>query len=463
MPEEIKLIKERFRIDSLIAYGGMARVYKGTDLTLARTVAVKVLSEDLAKDPNFLLRFRREAQAAASLTHPNIVGVYDTGAEAGIHYIVMEYVEGSTLQEILADEGPLSPERAAAIGADVARALAEAHKKGIVHRDVKPGNIMVAKNGFVKVMDFGIAKAATSGALTQVGSVLGTVAYLSPEQAREEEVDARSDIYSLGSMVYQMLTGRAPFTAETLMEMVNKLNNQAPTPPTRLNPIIPLGLEAVVMKSLAKDPTHRYQDGNEFAKHLLLSLNGDPSATAAFVASPTAAGEEDADRTRVAAAPVVAVGAGIADPRTAVMPAARRSASRAAPVDPFPMRQAVLGGLVVLILLLIGAYVFSNMGDGGTTTLIEPTPSPTLVTTTLPASGAGGTRVTRPPATTTVPVQEETVPQTQPETSPQTQPEPPPETTPTTAPPNPGQSPPPLAGAVGQDGRDGNDAQIAQG
>lgn len=458
MPEEIKLIKERFRIDSLIAYGGMARVYKGTDLTLARTVAVKVLSEDLAKDPNFLLRFRREAQAAAALTHPNIVGVYDTGVEAGVHYIVMEYVEGSTLQQILADEGPLSPERAAAIGADVSRALAEAHKKGIVHRDVKPGNIMIAQNGFVKVMDFGIAKAATSGALTQVGSVLGTVAYLSPEQARGEDVDARSDIYSLGSMVYQMLTGRAPFTAETLMEMVNKLNNQAPTPPSRLNPEVPLGLEAVVMRSLAKDPAHRFQDGNEFAKQLLLSLNEDPGATAAFVASPMAA-DEAADRTRVAAAPVVAAAAaGTGDHRTAVMPAARHSAQRAVPADPFPMRRAVVGGLVVLILVLIGTYVFSNMGDGGTTTFIEPTPSLT-VTTTVPASGSGGPHTTRPrAATTTVPAQEDTVPETQPETQPVPQTDPPQQTTPTTAPVNPDPSPAPPEGALGQDGRDGQDA-----
>lgn len=460
MPEEIKLIKERFRIDSLIAYGGMARVYKGTDLTLARTVAVKVLSEDLAKDPNFLLRFRREAQAAASLTHPNIVGVYDTGAEAGIHYIVMEYVEGSTLQEILSEEGPLSAERSAAIGADVARALAEAHKKGIVHRDVKPGNIMVAESGFVKVMDFGIAKAATAGALTQVGSVLGTVAYLSPEQARGEEVDSRSDIYSLGSMVYQMLTGRAPFTAETLMEMINKLNNQAPTPPSRLNSSVPPALEAVVMKSLAKDPARRFQNGNEFAEQLLLSLNEDPSATAAFVASPLAT-EDESDRTMVAPAAAGAyASAGPVENRTAVMRAQRA----APPQNPFPMRRAVLGGLVVLILLLIGTFVFSNLGDRGATSVIDPSPTPPVTLTQPPVQQSTVPATRRPVPKTvpsTVPAQVDTVPETLPEPPPTSAP--PPDPAPSTAPPDPGSSPAPLAGAAGQDGSNGQQAQIAQG
>ncbi len=176
----------------------MAIVYKGSDLTLGRTVAIKILSEDLAEDPSFVARFRLEAQAAASLTHPNIVAVYDTGSDGDTHYIVMEYLEGRTLHQILNEDGTIPPADVASIGAEVAQALNEAHEKGIVHRDVKPGNIMIGRGGTAKVMDFGIAKAATAGNLTQVGSILGTVAYLSPEQARGEPVDGRSDIYSLG-------------------------------------------------------------------------------------------------------------------------------------------------------------------------------------------------------------------------------------------------------------------------
>lgn len=450
MPEEPRMIKERFRIDSLIAYGGMARVYKGTDLTLARTVAVKVLSEDLARDPNFLLRFRREAQAAAALTHPNIVGVYDTGAEAGVHYIVMEYVEGMTLQEVLAEEGPLDPDRAAAIGADVARALGAAHAKGIVHRDIKPGNIMIGDNGHVKVMDFGIAKAAASGSLTQVGAILGTVAYLSPEQARGEDVDGRSDIYSLGAMVYQMLTGRAPFVAETLMEMVNKLNNQAPTAVMLLNPAVPPALEAVVMRALAKDRDRRFQDADDFAAQLLGSIHGDPSATAAYVAPP-------------------AVPAGVPD-RTVVAPSARRDESRtavmpAARVEPgvyerefFPMKNLIVGGILVLALALLGVFIFSNLTD--TPSLADPSPTPP--TTTLPAVQI------QPPATTQpAPSAPETTTTTTTTTlPPEPSPEPPVEEPPPEEEPPPTDPDPPIEEAsgnpsAGKDGEDGGKGQEA--
>jgi serine/threonine protein kinase len=450
VPEELRKIKDRFRIDSLIAYGGMATVYKGTDLTLARTVAVKVLSDDLSKDPSFLLRFRREAQAAASLTHPNIVAVYDTGAEAGLHYIVMEYVEGRTLQEILEAEGPLSPERAAAIGADIGRALAAAHEKGIVHRDVKPGNIMVSDSGFVKVMDFGIAKAATSGSLTQVGAVLGTVAFLSPEQARGEEVDARSDIYSLGSLVYQMLTGRPPFVAETLLEMVNKLTNQRPTPPSRLNPKVPAALGEVVMKALAKDPARRQQNANQLAEQLLQSLRGDPAATAAYAAvsegEPSAPAEyvmlaepgepkqtlaataAGTDRTMVAPVPV-------ADSRTEVIPPTEQERGPGFP------RAVVVGGIIVVALLLLVTIAFSSLRNPQVP-LTDPSPTPSA--RFQPGVGVVPPKTTRPPAPpTTVPP-----PPTEPTTVPEPPTEPPPEETtpvqeqPTEPPGNPGETAP---------------------
>ena len=414
MPEELKKIKDRFRIDSLIALGGMAGVYKGTDLTLARTVAVKVLSEDLAKDPSFLIRFRREAQAAAALSHPNIVAVYDTGAEAGVHYIVMEYVEGRTLQQILETEGPLSPERAASIGADIGRALAAAHEKGIVHRDVKPGNIMVSDNGLVKVMDFGIAKAATAGSLTQVGAVLGTVAYLSPEQARGDEVDYRSDIYSLGALVYQMLTGRPPFVAETLMEMINKLNNQKPTPPSRLNPQVPRALEEVVMKALSKDPARRQQDANQLAEQLLQSLRGDPSATAAYAAVPVGAEDPEPPSTG-AAAPVdrTMVAPQVHTEETEVISPVVREREQPA----FPKR-AVVGGIIVLALLLLATIAYSSFNNPQVP-MTDPSPTPSR--RFQPGVGVVPPKATTPPVPTTAP---------------------PPPTEPTTQPPEPTTQPP---------------------
>lgn len=368
MPVEFSRINDRFEIDSLIARGGMATVYKGTDLTLGRTVAIKVLSEELASDPSFVARFRLEAQAAASLAHPNIVAVYDTGSDGDIHYIVMEYLEGRTLHQILSEDGPLPPEQAAAIGAEVAHALAEAHEKGIVHRDVKPGNIMIGRTGMAKVMDFGIAKAATAGALTQVGSILGTVAYLSPEQARGDKVDGRSDIYSLGALLYQMVTGKLPLRGDTYVEMVQKLNSEDPSPPSSLNPAVPASLDAVVMKAMSKDPDDRYQTGTELAEDLIAVSRGAPAEeTAAYAAV-------------AAAAP---------DP-TMVAPAARTHRYEptrviAAAPPPGPVRRPpasntgkTLVGIAVIVALLAIAFVMFN--SMRTTTTNDPTPTPSLTT-----------------------------------------------------------------------------------
>ncbi|MGQ0680355.1 MAG: protein kinase domain-containing protein [Actinomycetota bacterium] len=420
MTEQIEIIKDRFRIDSLIAYGGMARVYKGTDLTLARTVAIKVLSDELARDPAFILRFRREAQAAAGLAHPNIVAVYDTGEEAGLHYIVMEYVEGRTLQQILADDGPMRPDAAAQVGAEIALALAEAHKKGLVHRDVKPGNIMIAESGLVKVMDFGIAKAATSAELTQVGSILGTVAYLSPEQARGDQVDGRSDIYALGALMYQMLTGRAPFAAQTLVEMLNKLNNQVPTSPSLLNPAVSPALEGVVMKALAKDPARRHQEGGELAEQLLLSLTSDPPSRAVNV--PPAGVR--ADRTLVAPA----AGLGTGDGRTRVLP----------PSQPPPRSsgesQFLIGAAALIALLLLGFFIFSSL-TSDLDDPVEPAP-PQAVTTTA------GRALIQPVAPTTLPqAVTTTVVSPSPEPSSEPTPEPSPDPEPTQPPPSPDPAP----------------------
>ncbi|MDQ4149034.1 MAG: protein kinase, partial [Actinomycetota bacterium] len=274
----------------------MAHVYRGTDRVLGRTVAIKVLASNLGTNPQFVERFRREAQAAAAVGHPNLVSVFDTGSEDDLHYIVMEYVEGKTLEEALRN-GPLDPASARRIAAAVCSGLAVAHSKGIVHRDIKPANIMLERDGNVKLMDFGIAKAETGPDLTEAGLVLGTVTYLSPEQARGEPVDARSDLYSLGCVLYEMLTGRAPLAGRTLLEIAQKLSTETPSPPSQFNPSVPAELDDVVMRALAKSPSDRY-DNALAMKHDLEALDeasnrrraGIPAvAEPAGAESPTAA------------------------------------------------------------------------------------------------------------------------------------------------------------------------------
>jgi hypothetical protein len=259
-----RVLNDRYEIERTLGEGGMARVYRGTDRVLGRTVAIKVLSGKYAGDKSFVTRFRREAQAAAGLNHPHVVSVFDTGDDGARHYIVMEYVEGETLGNLLRREGHLPPERAGAITADVATALETAHEQGLVHRDVKPGNVMLDREGRVKVMDFGIARAAADDTLTQTGLVLGTASYFSPEQAQGLPVDARSDIYSLGCVLYELLTGRPPFVADTPVTIAYKHVNEEPRPPSEMEPSVPPALDAAVMRALAKDPTDRFPTAAAF-------------------------------------------------------------------------------------------------------------------------------------------------------------------------------------------------------
>ena len=252
-----RVLGNRYEIQQVLGEGGMAKVFLGTDRVLSRTVAVKVLAPQYAEDQQFVARFRREAQAAAALNHPNIVSVFDTGSNGNVHYIVMEYVEGKTLQETLREESRLTPERSIEIGEAVARALSAAHAKGLVHRDIKPGNIMITREGQVKVMDFGIARATTSDTVTQTAAVLGTAAYLSPEQAAGEPVTAAADIYGLGVVLYELLTGRTPFVFESVTDLVAKHRESTVTPVRELEPAVPEALEAAVMTCLARNPDYR--------------------------------------------------------------------------------------------------------------------------------------------------------------------------------------------------------------
>ncbi|MGE3621810.1 MAG: Stk1 family PASTA domain-containing Ser/Thr kinase [Acidimicrobiia bacterium] len=272
MPDQTsRVFNGRYELHRLLGRGGMAEVYLARDQLLDRPVAVKVLFPEHARDPNFVERFRREAQAAANLNHPNIVGVFDWGQSDGTYFIVMEYVDGRSLAEILRTEGPLHPDRAADVIADVAAALGFAHRNGVVHRDVKPGNVLVTPSGQVKVADFGIARAIESHPednLTQAGTVMGTATYFSPEQARGSSVDPRSDIYSLGCVLYELLLGRPPFTGDSPVAIAYKHVQEAPTPPRQLSPAVPPAMEAIVLKCLAKNPVNRYPSAEDLRADL---------------------------------------------------------------------------------------------------------------------------------------------------------------------------------------------------
>ncbi|MBW5482878.1 Stk1 family PASTA domain-containing Ser/Thr kinase [Streptomyces bambusae] len=287
--EEPRRLGGRYELSHVLGRGGMAEVYLGHDSRLGRTVAVKTLRADLARDPSFQARFRREAQSAASLNHPAIVAVYDTGEDyvdnISIPYIVMEYVEGSTLRELLHSGRKLLPERTLEMTIGILQALEYSHRAGIVHRDIKPANVMLTRTGQVKVMDFGIARAmGDSGmTMTQTAAVIGTAQYLSPEQAKGETVDARSDLYSTGCLLYELLTVRPPFVGDSPVAVAYQHVREEPQPPSNFDPEITPEMDAIVLKALVKDPDYRYQSADEMRADIEACLDGQPVAATAVL------------------------------------------------------------------------------------------------------------------------------------------------------------------------------------
>ncbi len=375
MADEPRVLGGRYELGSPLGRGGMAEVRRARDTRLGRQVAVKLLRVDLAGDPTFQARFRREAQASAGLNHPNIVAVYDTGEEkdeasgVSIPYIVMELVEGHTLRELLRDGRKILPDRALEFTAGVLDALAYSHRAGIVHRDIKPANVMLTSSGRVKVMDFGIARAVadTSATMTQTAAVIGTAQYLSPEQARGETVDSRSDIYSAGCLLYELLVGQPPFRGDSPVSVAYQHVRETPVPPSELDPLVTSSMDAIVLKALAKSPADRYQTASEMRDDINRLLNGHAvKAVAPTVplAVPVGAGEA----TRVLP--------------TADLDASPTSAGTASDTQTIPQRAveeprrkgAWIWGVVAFLLVLgigYGAFLFFNP-DARTETVAVP-------------------------------------------------------------------------------------------
>jgi eukaryotic-like serine/threonine-protein kinase len=372
-------IAGRYELDDRLGSGGMSTVFKATDAVLEREVAVKVLAEHLSDDDKFVARFRREALAVARLIHPNIVQVYDTGVDEGRHYIVMEYVEGKSGAQLLQTKGAVGPQAAVEIGVQACAGLEYAHRQGIIHRDVKPGNLMViggpAGNGghldtdamTVKLTDFGIARAAEQTRLTQVGSVVGTAAYLAPEQARGDEATSSSDVYALGVVLYQLLTNRLPYEGSTLAELAIRRENERPLPPHMYDDTVPETLSNAVLKALENDVADRYGSARALATALRKGLAGeDPTqidgdaptraiAGAGPATAPTRRIPRDEPRTPAAPQPV----SGRRPPPAPVPPAPAPRARRPAA----PRRRSAFGtfmrtlGVLLLIAVLAAIIV----------------------------------------------------------------------------------------------------------
>ncbi|MFH9891660.1 Stk1 family PASTA domain-containing Ser/Thr kinase [Streptomyces luteogriseus] len=373
--EEPRRLGGRYELGQVLGRGGMAEVYLAHDTRLGRTVAVKTLRADLARDPSFQARFRREAQSAASLNHPAIVAVYDTGEDyidnVSIPYIVMEYVDGSTLRELLHSGRKLLPERAMEMTIGILQALEYSHRAGIVHRDIKPANVMLTRNGQVKVMDFGIARAmGDSGmTMTQTSAVIGTAQYLSPEQAKGEQVDARSDLYSTGCLLYELLTVRPPFVGDSPVAVAYQHVREEPQAPSVFDPEITPEMDAIVLKALTKDPDYRYQSADEMRADIEACLDGQPVAATAAMGAVGYGGYPDDQPTTALRADSGAGATSMLPPMNPDdggygyddRPDRRRGQQRKSNTSTILL---VVAGILVLVgAILIGRWAFS--GDGG--------------------------------------------------------------------------------------------------
>lgn len=379
-----RTLNGRYQLISTIGGGGMAQVYQARDLVLGRLVAVKVLREQYASDPNFVMRFQREAQAAAKLAHPNIASVYDVGEENGLHFIVMEYVAGETLRERISRSAPMAPDDAVQIGAQIASALEYAHRNGLIHRDIKPGNVLIMPDGTVKVVDFGIAKGATDLSLTGAGLALGTAAYFSPEQAKGDRVLPQSDLYALGVVLYEMLTGRLPFQSDTDVGMAFKHISDTPTPPRQLVPSIPPQLNAIVMKAMAKDPAQRFASAAQMEQALRNYAAFGAQHTAAMGTVPAPAPVAPPQYARPPAAPV--------------LPPVRPIQAQVQPVG--GGSNACLTWVIglVLLLALLGAAFIAATALPGLVNQATPTSGPPIIVPT-----ARPTTAVAPPSETPAP------------------------------------------------------------
>jgi serine/threonine-protein kinase len=392
-----RLLSNRYELGETLGYGGMSEVHKGRDVRLGRDVAIKVLRADLARDTQFQERFRREAQNSAALNHPAIVAVYDTGetqTEYGpLPYIVMEFVDGRTLRDIVKTQGPLSGKRAMEVMADVSAALDFSHRHGIVHRDVKPANVMITRAGAVKVMDFGIARAVHDGqaAVTQTAAVIGTAQYLSPEQARGEAVDGRSDVYASGCVLFELLTGEPPFTGDSPVAVAYQHVREEPKSPSSLNPKVTPALDSIVLKAMAKGPANRYQSAAEMRADLVRVLSGQrPSAPAVMTAEDRTAvlNQTSSPRTEVASGGGRHRPAQQRDEPDDYDPLAEEDAERKA-----RRKKAIMVTVVVLLciaVLALATWITTTLmnSDDGKTAAPETVPMPALVGKTQTAAQA---------------------------------------------------------------------------
>ena len=381
-------IAGRYRLDGRLGFGGMSTVHLALDLRLERQVAVKLLAEHLAEDPSFVSRFQREAQAAARLVHPNVVQVFDSGQDetTGQYFIVMEYIEGSSCAEILRDDGWVEVEQAISIIEQACEGLHYAHRHGVVHRDVKPGNLLRAREGEVKLADFGIAKATEQSSITQVGSVLGTAAYLAPEQARGEEAGPSADLYALGVVAYQLISGRLPYEAASLTELALKQQQEEPPTLDTLVAAVSPQLADAVAVALALDPRDRYQTAREMGRALSDGANGiapaerttrgrgAPATQATSVLSASGASAGAGDRERASAATTGAV-----TPRRPRPGPPGERAAALAPVDASAARVGRRTGRSALSRMFLGLFALLLLAAAIVAVVLITAPAPTKV------------------------------------------------------------------------------------